>query len=109
MTQTGHYNWKCLPFGLKTSPAIFQRVLRNVLKRNGLDDFSVNYIDDILIFSKTFVEHVRHLNKLMHAVKKEGFKFSLSKCDFAFHKVNYLSHIIENNSIHPIYDNVLMG
>ena len=29
VTQTGHYNWKCLPFGLKTSPAIFQRILRN--------------------------------------------------------------------------------
>lgn len=33
VTQTGHYNWTCLPFGLKTSPAIFQRILRNILKK----------------------------------------------------------------------------
>jgi len=47
VTQTGHYDWKCLPFGLKTSPAVFQTILRNTLKQNGLDEFCINYIDDI--------------------------------------------------------------
>lgn len=107
VTQTGHYDWTCLPFGLKTSPAIFQRILRNILKKNDLDKFSVNYIDDILIFLKSFDEHIKHLNKLITAVKKEGFKFSLSKCNFASHEVKYLGYIIENNNIRPIYDNVL--
>ncbi len=83
VSQTGHYNWKCLPFGLKTSPAIFQRILRNLLKQNGLDDFCVNYIDDILIFSKTFTQHLEHLGKILAAVQKEGFKLSISKCNFA--------------------------
>ncbi len=107
VTQTGHYNWKCLPFGLKTSPAIFQRILRNILKRNGLDDFSVNYIDDILVFSKTFDQHLGHLKKILDAIFEEGFRLSLPKCEFAKSKVKYLGHIIENNSIHPVYDNVL--
>lgn len=106
VTQTGHYNWKCLPFGLKTSPAIFQRILRNVLKRNDLDDFCVNYIDDILVFSKTFDEHLEHLKSLLEAISKEGFKLSLSKCNMAKNKVKYLGHIIENNATKPIYDNV---
>lgn len=107
VTQTGHYNWKCLPFGLKTSPAIFQRILRNALKRNGLDDFSVNYIDDILVFSKTFDEHMDHLRKLLQAIHDEGFRLSLNKCNFAKSRVKYLGHIIENNRILPIHDNVI--
>lgn len=107
VTQTGHYNWKCLPFGLKTSPAIFQRILRNLIKRNGLDNFSVNYIDDILVFSKTFDEHLIHLDKVINSIFKEGFRLSLGKCEFAKTKVKYLGHIIENNLIYPIYDNVL--
>lgn len=107
VTQTGHYNWRCLPFGLKTSPAIFQRILRNVLKRNDLDGFCANYIDDILVFSKSFEEHVWHLKKLLAALEKEGFRLSLSKCNFAQPKVKYLGHIVQNNSITPIFDNVL--
>lgn len=107
VTQTGHYNWKCLPFGLKTSPAIFQRILRNVLKRNDLDNFAVNYIDDILVFSKTFEEHLQHLEKLIDAVSKEGFKLSLAKCNFAKNQVKYLGHVIGNNLTRPIYENVL--
>ncbi len=92
VTQTGHYDWKCLPFGLKTSPAIFQRILRNVLKRNDLDSFSVNYIDDILVFSKSFNEHLLHLERIMDAIFKEGLRLSISKCNFAKNKVKYLGH-----------------
>lgn len=107
VTQTGHYNWKCLPFGLKTSPAIFQRILRNALKKNDLDDFCVNYIDDILIFSRNFGEHLEHLKKSLIAIYREGFRLSLAKCNFAKNKVKYLGHVIENNVTRPIYDNVL--
>lgn len=61
VTQEGHYQWTCLPYGLKTSSATFQRILSNILRKYKLTDFAVNYIDDILIFSKTFSEHINHL------------------------------------------------
>ncbi|KAK7792869.1 hypothetical protein R5R35_003999 [Gryllus longicercus] len=54
VTQEGHYQWTCLPFGLKTSPAIFQRILSSILKKHKLTEFTENYIDDILIYSPTF-------------------------------------------------------
>lgn len=57
VTQEEHFQWTCLPFGLKTSPAIFQRILSNILRKYKLNNFVVNYIGDILIFSKTFTEH----------------------------------------------------
>lgn len=92
-------------FGLKTSLAIFQRILRNILKRNDLDDMCVNYIDDIIVFSKTFEEHLQHFERLLAVFLKKGIRLSLSKCNFA--KNNDLCHIIENNNIRPIYNNAL--
>lgn len=51
VTKYGKFQFKVLPFGLKNAPATFQRILSNIIRRNNLDDFCINYIDDILIFS----------------------------------------------------------
>lgn len=107
VTQEGHYQWTCLPFGLKTAPAIFQRILSNILRKYKLTDFAVNYIDDILIFSKTFAEHIIHLTKLLEAIKTEGFRLKFTKCTFASDLVKYLGHIIQNNSVKPVRDNLI--
>lgn len=107
VTQEGHYQWTCLPFGLKTSPAIFQRILSNILRKYNLTEFAVNYIDDILIFSKSFSEHINHLTQLLEAIKKEGFRVKFTKCTFASDSVKYLGHIIQNNTIRPVRDNLV--
>lgn len=107
VTQEGHYEWTCLPFGLKTSPAIFQRILSNILRKYKLTDFAVNYIDDILIFSSSFEDHIKHLSKLLEAIKTEGFRLKFTKCTFASDSVKYLGHIIQNNSIKPVKDNLV--
>lgn len=106
VTQEGHYQWTCLPFGLKTSPAIFQRILRNIIKKHNLSEFTINYIDDILIFSKTFDEHITHIKKLMDAIQQEGFRLKFTKCIFAANSVKYLGHIIKDNTITPLKDNL---
>lgn len=107
VTQEGHFQWTCLPFGLKTSPAIFQRILSNIIRKHELSNFAVNYIDDILVFSQTFEEHIAQLTKLLEAIMKEGFRLKLSKCTFALDTVQYLGHIIGHNSITPIKDNLI--
>lgn len=107
VTQEGHFQWTCLPFGLKTAPAIFQRILSNIIRKNRLTGFTVNYIDDILVFSKTFHEHLEHVSQLLEAVLREGFRLKFSKCAFAESSVKYLGHIIENNNITPINDNLV--
>lgn len=107
VTQEGQFQWTCLPFGLKTAPAIFQRILSNIIRKHKLSDFTVNYIDDILVFSKSFEEHVEHLSQLLEAIIKEGFRLKLSKCTFALDSVQYLGHIIKHNSISPIKDNLI--
>ena len=106
VTQTGHYQWKRLPFGLKIAPAIFQRILSNTLRRHNLQDFCANYIDDILVFSTSFEEHISHIQKLLQAIKIEGFKLKLSKCAFAMSSVKYLGHVLGYNSVRPHKDNL---
>lgn len=107
VTQEGHFQWNCLPFGLKTSPAIFQRILSNILRKYKLTDFTVNYINDILIYSETFEDHINHLTQLLEAIKTEGFRLKFTKCTFASDSVKYLGHIIQNNSIKPVKDNLI--
>lgn len=104
VTQEGHFQWTCLPFGIKTAPAIFQRILSNVIRKHKLSSFVVNFIDDILIFSKTFKEHLMHLSRLLEAILTEGFRLKFSKCSFANNSAKYLGHIIENNSVKPLKD-----
>ena len=107
VTQDGHYQWTCLPFGLKTSPATFQRILSNIIRKYKLDGFAINYIDDILVFSKSFEEHINHLKQLLNAISQEGFRLKLSKCNFAQSSVKYLGHIIERDSVTPLKDNLI--
>lgn len=107
VTEERHLQWTCLPYGLKTASAIFQRILSNILRKYNLTDFATNYIDDILIFSKTFEEHMDHLKKLLEAIQKEGFKLKFTKCRFAAESAKYLGHFIQHNSIQPLTDNLV--
>lgn len=107
VTQEGHYQWTCLPFGLKTSPGIFQRIMCNIIRKHKLGEFTVSYIDDILIFSKTFSDHIEHLKQIFQAIKKEGLRLKFSKCKFAADSVKYLGHIIQNNTVTPLKDNLV--
>ncbi|KAK2577718.1 hypothetical protein KPH14_012879 [Odynerus spinipes] len=107
VTQDGHWQWKCLPFGLKNSPSIFQRILSNILRRNNLSAFCINYIDDIIIFSKSFEEHMGHLQKVLRAIYEEGFRLKFEKCSFAKSEVKYLGHIISKNTVRPTTENLI--
>ncbi len=107
VTQHGHWQWCNMPFGLKNSPAIFQRILSGVMRRHNLQDFCENYIDDILVFSKSFDEHLVHLRLLFDAIMAEGWKLKFIKCKFATNSVSYLGHIIEKNTVRPLRDNLM--
>jgi hypothetical protein len=107
VTQHGHWQWVSMPFGLKNAPAIFQRILSGIIRRNNLSEFSINYLDDILIFSRTFEEHMKHLELLVEAIIREGFRLKFVKCNFATNSVHYLGHIISKNSIRPLNDNLI--
>lgn len=107
ITQHGHWQWISMPFGLKNASASFQRILTGIIRNRKLEDFCVNYIDDILIFSRTFEEHFEHIEKLTIAIMEEGFRLKFTKCEFAKVRVTYLGHVIGNGTVRPLTNNVV--
>lgn len=107
ITRYGKFMFKVLPFGLKNAPATFQRILSNIIRRNGLDEFCINYIDDILIFSQTWEDHLNHIDKFLQVTNAEGFKLKLVKCLFAAKSVKYLGHTISKNRVSPAQGNLV--
>ena len=107
VTHHGHWQWCSLPFGLKSSPAIFQRILSSIIRKNNLDHFAVNYIDDILIYSKDYNDHIEHIELTLKALQEHGFRLNLSKCRFAQGRVAYLGHEIGDNCVKPLNDNLI--
>ena len=106
VTMHEHYEWNVMPFGLKNAPAIFQRIIYNVLKKNELTSFTHNYIDDIIVFSKNKHDHMQHLDRVLEVMKLENIKLKMSKCHFLKEKVVYLGHEISKNTICPLNSNV---
>lgn len=106
ITSTGKFEWLVMPFGLKNAPIIFQRTIHNLILDYNMASFCQNYIDDIIIFSHTFEEHILHLKKLFGMLRKENIKLKKTKCEFARNSVAYLGYQISYNKIEPIFSKV---
>ncbi|BES91012.1 Retrotransposon protein [Nesidiocoris tenuis] len=96
-----------MPFGIKVAPAVFQNAISGIIKRNGLSEFTANYLDDLLIFSRTFDEHLVHIQRLITAVFEDGFRFNFKKCTFAASSIQYLGHILGPDTVQPLQDNLI--
>lgn len=104
-TESGKYEWNAMPFGLKNAPAIFQRAVHQLLMKHGLTEFASNYLDDIIIFSKTFEDHLDHLKQVLDALEKENVKLKPSKCEFGLSEIEYLGHTLAHNIVKPLLSN----
>lgn len=71
----------------------------NDLFRPFLDNFVFVYLDDILVYSMTWDEHVCHVKKVLDVMKKEKLYVKLSKCDFGNTSLLYLGHIVDNGKL----------
>jgi hypothetical protein len=92
-TKQGLFEWLVMPFGLCNAPTTFMRVMNDIF-RPFLDDFVIVYLDDILVFSRTWNEHVTHVKRVLDVLKKEKLYVKLSKCDFGKTSLVYLGHIV---------------
>ena len=97
-TISGSYQFQSVPQGLNISSAAFQRACNIAFSRQ-LGKFMYCYIDDIVIHSESFEEHLQHLEEVLKQIEMCGFKIGINKCQFAKDSVKYLGHIVNRHGI----------
>ncbi|UYV84686.1 hypothetical protein LAZ67_X003094 [Cordylochernes scorpioides] len=100
ITPDGLYEFKVMPFGLCNAPATFERMIDNLLK--GLKwPICLCYLDDIIVFSDGFEEHLRRLQLVLNCLKKAGLCLNSKKCKFGAKTITVLGHEVSENGIRP--------
>ena len=98
IVENGLYQFKVLPFGLCNAGATFQRIMQLAL--SGLSwEMVLVYIDDLIVHSKNFEEHLSHLREVFDKLSTAGLKMSPKKCDFFRREVVFLGHIVSAEGV----------
>ncbi len=98
ITHEGLYEWTVMPFGLTNAPATFQRTMQMVLGELFYTVAPV-YIDDIIVHSRTFQDHMRDIGNVFEKIQGANLKLGPEKCKFCFEEIKFLGHIIGKDGI----------
>ena len=99
ITRRGLYEFNVMPFGLCNAPATFERLMELVL--SGLHwQICLIYLDDIIIFGKTFAEMIQNLDTVLERFAQAGLKLKSQKCQLFKREVDFLGHVINEHGIH---------
>jgi len=99
LTPFGLFEYLKMPFGLKNAAATFQRQMDNILSKL---NYTVVYLDDILIGSNNPEQHKEHVMTVIEILKANGLSLNLGKCEIKKQRINFLGHTIENGTVSPI-------
>ena len=87
-----------MPFGLTNAPATFQSCMNHIF-RDQLRKSVLVFFDDILVYNKTWKEHLRYLDEVLNIMEAQSLYAKESKCDFVMTKLLYLGHIISAQGV----------
>ena len=96
-THSGKFQWNILPFGIGIGVQTFSFVINKAIGQ--CSDFAANYLDDILVFSRSVEDHLKHLEQVFAALQKADLKIKASKCEFFKSHVCYLGFLISESGI----------
>jgi len=99
VTPYGLYQFRVMPFGLNGAPATFQRLMDEVLR--GLEGFSAAYIDDVVIFSTTWEDHLKAVRSVLGRLRQAGLTAKPRKCQFGMKECTYLGHVVGGGVVKP--------
>jgi hypothetical protein len=101
ITSQGLFEFTVMPFGMKTAPATFQRMMKHKVL-NGLESFADAYIDDVEIdTSTTFEQHLNHLRQVFDRLRQARLSAKPSKCRIAMSVVDFIGHRVGGGTITP--------
>ncbi|GMI81659.1 hypothetical protein HRI_001835200 [Hibiscus trionum] len=97
-THEGHYEFRVMPFGLTNAPSTFQSTMNDIF-RPYLRKFVLIFLDDILIFSRDWFDHLTHVRMVLEVLRDHGFVAKRAKCLFGQRTVEYLGHIVSREGL----------
>ena len=96
-TNRGLYRYTRLPFSIASTPALFQRVMDQILQ--GMENLTC-YLDDILIKGTSDEKHLLNLSEVLQRLQNHGVWLKLDKCHFMEDSVEYLGHQVDSKGLH---------
>ena len=98
-TLKGLFQFRVMPFGLNGAPATFQRMMDSLLR--DLESIAAAYIDDIIIHSETWEEHLIHIKAVLSQLREHKLTVKSIKCKFGMRECEYLGHRVGNGQVKP--------
>lgn len=98
ITPQGKFKFKWMPFRLKNAPAVFQRLMQTILQDL---PYASAYLDDVVVYSHTWKEHLQHLGEVFRHLSDAGLTLKLKKCAFGRAQVSFLGHILGRGTVQP--------
>lgn len=97
----GQFEFLYVPFGLSNSPAIFQKFINTIFGDLIKSKKVLIYVDDFIIFTKDHEKGMEILREVFTIAEQYGLRFNWKKCQFLQVRIEFLGHVIENNTVYP--------
>ncbi|GFW88319.1 hypothetical protein TNCV_820751 [Trichonephila clavipes] len=97
----GQFEFNKVPFGLSTSPEVFQRYVSSKFRDLTQNGIVINYLDDLVIPAKNEQKGLEKLKIILEVAKNHGLEIKFKKCQFLKKKIEFLGHIVESGTIKP--------